>query len=106
MVKEKSLIEGIKSFKEKLKEDFPVDAMILFGSAASGKMHKDSDIDLIIVSRKFEGLNFFKRGARMYNYWDLRQPVDFLCYTPKEFNRLKNQTSIVREALNNGIYIN
>ena len=48
-------------------------------------------IDLVIVSPKFTKLNFFKRGAKMYDYWDLDYPVDFLCYTPKEFNKFKKQ---------------
>ncbi|MBI2105737.1 nucleotidyltransferase domain-containing protein [Candidatus Woesearchaeota archaeon] len=41
---------------------------VFFGSMVSGKQHKCSDIDLIIVNPKFEKLNFFKRGAKMYNY--------------------------------------
>jgi len=39
----------------------------------------------------------------MYDYWNLDLPVDFLCYTPKEFNKLKKQISIVKEAIENGI---
>ena len=79
--------------------------MYFFGSRARGKSHKYSDIDLIIVSPKFKKLNFFKRGARMYDYWNLNYPVDFLCYTPKEFNKLKKQITIVSEAVKEGIEI-
>ena len=42
----------------------------------------------------------------MYDYWSLKYPVDFLCYTPEEFNKLKKQITIVREAVENGIEIN
>ncbi len=45
--------------------------MILFGSSANGKTHKDSDVDLIIVSPKFKGLNYMQRGTRMYDYRSL-----------------------------------
>jgi len=79
--------------------------MYFFGSMASGKPRKYSDLDLIIVSPKFEKLNFFKRGAKMYNYWKLDHPVDFICYTPKEFNKLKKQITIVKEAVETGIEI-
>jgi hypothetical protein len=41
----------------------------------------------------------------MYDYWELRYPVDFLCYTPKEFEREKKKVSIVSEALREGIEI-
>lgn len=95
----------LKDFKDLVNKDFPVSKMYLFGSMATGKPHRNSDIDLIIVSPKFRKLNFFKRGASMYNYWNLRYPVDFLCYTPEEFNKLKGQITIVREAVRDGIVI-
>jgi hypothetical protein len=41
----------------------------------------------------------------MYDFWDLNYPVDFLCYTPEEFNKLKKEVSIVSEALKEGIEI-
>jgi len=50
-------------------------------------------------------MDFFQRGAIMYNYWDLRLPVDFLCYSPEEFNQLRKRVSIVSEAIREGIEI-
>lgn len=96
----------LRQFREAVSRKFQVEKMILFGSAATGRMHKDSDIDLIIVSPRFNGLNFFERGAKMYDYWKLRKPVDFLCYTPQEFHKLSKQISIVSEAIKEGIEIN
>ena len=104
MDKKKS-IEIIKKFVNKLKKDYQINQIIFFGSRVSGKPHKDSDIDIIIVSDDFEGMNRLHRGANMYKYWDALVPVDFLCYTPKEFNILKKRISIVKEALENGILI-
>jgi len=98
-------INKLKEFKKSVNKDFPISEMYLFGSMASGKIHKYSDIDLIIVSPKFRKLNFFQRGAKMYDYWNLRMPVDFLCYSPEEFNKLKKQVTIVREAVDEGIEI-
>lgn len=95
----------LSKFKEELNKDFLISNMYFFGSRAIGKPHKYSDIDLIIVSPKFRKLNFFKRGAKMYDYWNLNYPVDFLCYTPEEFNRLKKQATIIREAVKEGIEI-
>ncbi len=98
-------IKIIKVFVEKLRNDFNVKEVIFFGSRASGKPKKYSDIDLIIVSDDFEGMNGIERGAKMYDYWDALIPVDFICYTVKEFNYLKKRISIVREALENGISV-
>lgn len=105
MDRKKIIRNRLQEFKKSVSKDFPINKMYLFGSMAYGKPHKYSDIDIIIVSPKFRKLNFFQRGAKMYDYWNLRMPVDFLCYSPEEFNKLKKQVTIVREAVENGIEI-
>ncbi|KXB07674.1 hypothetical protein AKJ51_00580 [candidate division MSBL1 archaeon SCGC-AAA382A20] len=77
--------------------------MILFGSRAGERPHEYSDVDLIIVSKNFRGKDHFERASRMYDYWDSELPVDSLCYTPEEFDKLKNQVSIVSEAIKTGV---
>ena len=99
------LIKGLKEFARKLSEDFDIGKIILFGSRAGEKFREDSDVDLIIVSEDFENMNFFERVKKMYDYWEMDYPVDFLCYTPKEFNKLKKQITIVKEALEEGIEV-
>ena len=59
----------------------------------------------MIVSKQFKKLKFRKRASKMYDYWNLDYPVDFLCYTPEEFNKLKNRITIVKEAVETGIEI-
>lgn len=95
----------LRNFKKQVSKDFPINRMIFFGSQASGRARKWSDIDLIIVSPKFRKLDFIQRGAKMYDYWDLHMPVDFLCYSPNEFKKLSKQTTIVSEAIKTGIEI-
>jgi|SRR3989344_2039803 len=101
----KKNIEKLKEFKRNLSRVIPVKKMILFGSMAYGKPHKWSDFDLIIVSQKFRKKVSFRRSLGFYKYWNLDYPVDFLCYTPEEFNRLKKQITIVKEAVEKGIEI-
>jgi|SRR3989344_773225 len=105
MDEKKHLMNGLKKFLKELNRDFSIDRIILFGSRAINNFSEESDVDLIIVSPNFEGKDFFERGAKMYDYWELDLPVDFLCYTPKEFNKLKKQISIISEALKEGIMI-
>lgn len=95
----------IKKFLANLCKDFKIQKVILFGSRAYGDYNKDSDFDLLIVSKDFNGMDFFERVAKMYDYWSLDAPVDFLCYTPEEFNKLSKMITIVREAVNKGIVI-
>ncbi len=105
MGEKESVINGLKKFLKNLSKNMNIDRIFLFGSRASGEPDRDSDIDLIIVSPDFRGTNFIERGAKMYDYWTLNYPVDFLCYTPEEFNELKKQITIVKEAVENGIEI-
>ena len=78
--------------------------MILFGSRVDGKVREDSDVDLIVVGN-FRGKSNLKRAPQLYLEWDLDLPVDFLCYTPEEFEKLSKRTSIVSEGLEKGIMI-
>ncbi len=79
--------------------------MLLFGSRARGTAGDESDVDLIIVSSTFKGEKFRYRPLGFHKYWRSDYPVDFLCYTPEEFNKLRMQITIVREAVENGIEI-
>ena len=98
----KEIISIIHDFIDKAQKKIKLDRVILFGSQATGKTHKDSDIDLIIVSPYFENMSSIQRAAKLYDYWDALFAVDFICYTPKEFSVLKKKISIVRDALSYG----
>lgn len=99
------IIKGLRNFLENLSKDLKIDKIIFFGSRANGTATTESDIDLIIVSKDFGKLNFIERTAKMYDYWQLDMPVDFLCFTPIEFEKLRKRVSIVSEALKEGIVI-
>ncbi len=101
----KNHLNLLKIFKRKLSEKIVVNKLILFGSRAWGKPQRYSDFDLIIVSSEFKDKDFFERGSQLYNYWNVDYPVDFLCYTPEEFNKLKKGVTIVNLAVKKGIEI-
>ena len=46
-------------------ENIHVDKVILFGSRSKGKGHKDSDIDIAIISRDF-GKDRYREGSRLF----------------------------------------
>ncbi|MBL7160236.1 MAG: nucleotidyltransferase domain-containing protein [Candidatus Aenigmarchaeota archaeon] len=102
----REIIENVKEFKKSAEKKFALERVFIFGSAARGKMKKDSDVDLLLVSNKFKGKKFFKRAIGLRAHWKLDCPVDFLCYTPKEFDKLRKMVTIVREAVKEGIEIN
>lgn len=105
MGRKEALIRELTEFKNRLEKAVGVSKIIFFGSLAEGTGNENSDVDLIIVSEEFSKLNFIQRSARMYDYWTVKLPVDFLCYTPNEFNELSNKITIVKHAVKHGIKI-
>ncbi|MBI3051800.1 nucleotidyltransferase domain-containing protein [Candidatus Woesearchaeota archaeon] len=99
------LIEQIKEFKKANR----VERMIIFGSLATGSFTKDSDIDIIVVDRKFSGQDRLERGKGFWVSWHKKhkipRPVDFLFYSPEEFRRQSGKVSIVSEAIREGIEV-
>ena len=95
--------KALKEFVQRLKKRFDVEKVILFGSRAKGEALKDSDYDFIVVSKDFKGVFFTDRVSMLYDLWELKTPLEALCYTPQEFEKKAKEISIVREALKHGI---
>lgn len=105
MGERKDIITKLAEFKKALSVRIPVEKMIFFGSRAIGSKYKEeSDIDLVVVSPYFKGIGC-ARGKDLYGYWNLDYPVDFICYTPAEFEKLRKRVSLVSLALEEGIEI-
>lgn len=67
-----------------------VDSIALFGSALTGKMDKDSDIDLIIVSSDFRNLDLFERAKltmkpETETMKKFKIPMDIINLSPEEY---------------------
>ncbi len=105
MDRKEYLIQKLREFALRSSERIEIDKMIFFGSMVRGDAHEDSDIDLIIVSPAFRNLSFWRRAVGLYQYWNLDFPVDFLCFTPEEFEKKSKQVTIVSEAVKEGIEI-
>jgi predicted nucleotidyltransferase len=86
-----AISELIAFLKESLiKHGIHVDSIALFGSALSGKMDSDSDIDLIIISSNFINLDIFERAKlTMKSETDtlrkFRIPMDIINLSPEEY---------------------
>ncbi len=102
----KELVKKLREFAKKIEKKHNVERIILFGSRARVKKEEDeeSDVDLIIVG-KFKDKTNLKRAPPFYLEWTIDLPVDFLCYTPEEFEMLKKKVSIIKDALTRGVII-
>ncbi|MCK4366450.1 MAG: nucleotidyltransferase domain-containing protein [Thermoplasmata archaeon] len=100
------VIPILREFRRRVAKKFGIERMILFGSQVTDKRRKDSDIDLLIVSKRKRKLSLL---SKLYHEWHVVQeigyPVDFVCYTPEEFEELRKRVTIVREAVREGVEI-
>lgn len=95
----------IKKFVKKIQKKFKISRVIFFGSRARGNHLEHSDIDLIVVSSDFARIDFTSCARLMQEFWSARHAVDFLCYTPEEFEKLSSRITLVRDAVREGIRV-
>lgn len=105
----KKIREEVVKIARKLKERNKLDKVILFGSFARGDFGKYSDVDLIAISKRFNGIEKLKRSPKLYydihDKLKLKFDVDIVCYTPEEFQNLRNKSLIIKEASEHGIEV-
>lgn len=96
-----------KDFKRRAAKKYGIKKITMFGSQATGITRKDSDIDLLVVSDKCPKKAEYM--SRLFREWHIVQkkkhPVDFICYTPEEFNKLSKKITIVKQAIEEGVVI-
>jgi predicted nucleotidyltransferase len=73
--------------------------VFVFGSRAHGTANEESDLDIIIISEWFQGIPFLERMPMILNRVPFAKHVDYLCYTPEEFRKVKQTSSILIDAL-------
>ena len=88
-----------------IKEHFQPEKVMIFGSRASGEAREDSDLDIIIVSDVFKGVKFLKRMPMVLKKIKFPKHIDYICYSPDELERIKNSSSVIKDALQNGVEI-
>ena len=97
--------EIVNYFTDRLKaEAVQVNQIILFGSQSNGSANSESDIDLCVVSRDFEGKGILER-AKMIRNAEIATikkyliPLDIINMTPEE---LANGVSLAAQFVSNG----
>jgi len=74
-----------------------VNKIVLFGSIVKGDIKKESDIDIIIVSKDFRRKNIFERvklatGVGRELVKQIKMPFDLMYYSDKEW---ENENSLI-----------
>ena len=83
---DKEIAHLIKEYQQKLESSgVRVKKIIIYGSHASGKPGKDSDIDLVVISDDFKNMDLWERlcllgRARI----GIKRPMEILGFTEEE----------------------
>lgn len=80
-------------------EHFHPEQILVFGSRAKNVQTDDSDLDVIIISEKFKDIPFIKRYGKIFSLIKFPIHVDYICYTPDEFEEIKTRSVIINDAL-------
>jgi predicted nucleotidyltransferase len=97
-------VNKLEPLLRRLKKAFSPLRVILFGSRSRNDFHEESDYDLLLISPVFNNVLFRNRSIKAYSLRDTL-PVDMVCLTPEEFERRKNEISIVGIAAREGVEI-
>ena len=90
----------IRSFVQKVAEQFQPDKIILFGSYAHGQPHADSDVDILVV---MPARNQLDQAAKIHLATLPPFPVHLLVRTPSNLAwRLAEGDSFLKEVVSKG----
>ncbi len=76
--------------------------VLVFGSRVRGEAHAGSDLDVIVVAQAFADIPFLKRMPMLLRLARFPRHIDFLCYTPEEFEQVRSVSAVVNDALREG----
>ena len=84
-----------------IEDKYQPEKIILFGSYASGRPKKNSDVDLVVIKQTRE--RFVRRLMRMAEIVRSSLGTEILVYTPKEWqDALREENYFIKEIAKNG----
>ena len=87
----------------RLRDEWAAERVILFGSRARGTAGKWSDLDVVVVSPRFEGMPFINRWPLLFRALGSPAELEPICYTPEEFERKRLEPGIAATAWREGV---
>lgn len=92
--------QQIQNIVDNLVKNYQPEKVILFGSMASGKPQRWSDVDLVAIKKTDK--RFYDRIGEVTALIPHDLPIDILVYTPEEFTQMANSYFIKNEVLGKG----
>lgn len=98
----KEFIDNINKFIEKIKEEYNVIAVILFGSYAKGTANENSDIDIAVISDDFDDI-YDCMAELMGMTWDIDTRIEPHPIKKEDFDNVA--TPFIQEIIDTGIKV-
>ncbi len=93
----------VKAFSARVKQVAPDAKIIVFGSQASGKATKQSDIDVCVVSSKWSSDYHAGTLTLLTIAHEFPLPMDVIPYSPEDF--ANKYDALAKEVRTNGIHV-
>jgi len=93
--------EAVKKLLEALSRVINVEEAFIFGSSVKGDWLKESDVDLVVISRDFEKMPFIKRLDLIEEIqWKqrIKPHIEVFPYTPRELREKLEASAVIRDA--------
>lgn len=97
------IIDIVAKYADTVNKEIKVDKIILYGSYSKGNPHKDSDIDVAVISPDFTGDKIEDRLRLMKCRWNIDLRIEPMPFKPEDF---VPDDPFVREIIKTGIEIN
>ncbi|MBN2543883.1 nucleotidyltransferase domain-containing protein [bacterium] len=97
----KPIIEIISKFKDALRNNgISIDKIILYGSWVKNTQKDGSDIDLVVISKDFQGKSYWERQDLLSNaIYAIFEPIEAIAITPKEYqSNAFNTVDLIQEG--------
>jgi uncharacterized protein len=87
--------------KELLQKNFPITQVILFGSVAKRTAHKESDVDIAVVSKPFKNSRIEENAEFLWARKDIDLRIETVCLHPEDMD--DKYSTLVQEVKKYGI---
>ena len=92
--------QELQNIVDLLVKNYQPEKIILFGSFASGRPSRWSDVDLVAVKKTDK--RFYDRIGEVSAFLPHNFPIDILVYTPEELVQMENNYFIKNEVMRKG----
>jgi len=90
--------QALNHLAKNLRENIGAVDVYLFGSFARGDWLEDSDVDILVVSEKFEGISMPERINAVRKLATGSLAFEILAYTPKELEEVLERSLVLQDA--------